>query len=470
MISTLRECVTLSRLRAHAILAGLVAVAVTCVADVSPAAEKVSLTVYNRDLAFVRDRREISLKEGVNEISISGVPSKVDPSSVRVSFPSGGRPARILSQNYRYNVADTDRLLELGLGERITVRVRGGELIRGALIGYDSQSLVVREETSMIRESDEAIIVVGRSFVIDVRFPDIGRDLELRPTLLWLMQGVARAKTEMEVSYLTTGMGWGAEYVAALSEQEGAMELSAWASLDNKSGGDFQDASLTLVAGEISRAKAAPPVRMEMMAGRAPETDFGQEEFSEYHAYTLDRPITIKNNESVQVPLLAPADVQVERTYTYDGSRYRGVRVTVKAENTPEAGLGRALPAGRVRIYAAAAGVEPRLAGEDMLANTPAGAEFELQVGTAFDVEGDRTRTAYDRLGKNDFSESYKIALKNSKSVPVEVVVVEHPRGDWTITESSAPYEEKDSSTVQWTVTVPASGELAVSYTVQIRS
>jgi hypothetical protein len=469
MLSTLRGCATLSRFGRFSITAGLLAGALVCLPADSPAADKVSLTVYNRDLAFVRDRREISLKEGVNEISISGVPSKVDPSSVRVSFPGVGRPAKILSQNYRYNVADTGKLLEMGLGQKVTVRVRGGELIRGVLIGYDSQSLVVREETSMIRESDEAIIVVRRDFVVDVRFPDIGRDLELRPTLFWLMEGAGRAKTEMEVSYLTAGMGWGAEYVAAVSEEENKMELSAWASVDNKSGGDFDEASVTLVAGELNRPKAAPPVRMEMMAA-APKTDFEQQEFFEYHAYTLDRPLTIKNNESVQVPLFAPADVQVDRTYTYDGSRYPGVRVTVKAENKPETGLGAALPAGMVRIYAGAAGVEPRLAGEDMLPNTRVGGEIELQIGTAFDVEGERKRTAYNRLGKNDFSESYEITLKNSKSAPVEVIVVEHPRGDWTITESSSPYEEKDSSTVQWTVTVPASGALAVSYTVQFRS
>lgn len=321
----------------------------------------------------------------------------------------------------------------------------------------------------MIRESDEAIIVVGRDFVIDVRFPDLGRGLELRPTLFWRIESAGAAKTEMEVSYLTTGMSWAAEYVASVSEDEGAMELYAWASLDNKSGGDFEDAALTLVAGQISQVKAAPPVRMEMMAA-APQTEFSQGELFEYHAYTLERPMTIRNNESLQVPLFAPADVRIDRTYTYDGSRYPGVRVTVKTENKAEMGLGRPLPAGKVRVYAGAAGIEPRLAGEDMLPNTPVGAEIELQVGVAFDVEGERERTGYERLARNEFSESYKITLKNSKSTPVEVVVVEHPRGDWTITESSAPYEEKDSSTVQWTVTVPASGEFTISYTVRFRS
>ncbi len=451
----------------------LIAASLLCLAPSECSGDRqVTLTVYNQDLALVRDVREISLEKGVNDVLFGDVPAKLDPTSVRMAFVGEGTPARVLSQRFDYDTADFERLLALAVGREVTVRIRGGELFRGVLSGYDNQALIVREETAVIRDKDEMIAALRREHVTDVSFPDLGADLVLKPSLAWRIEAGERAEVEAEVSYLTKGMTWSAEYVAVVEREGGPMEISAWASLSNTSGGDFEDASLTLIAGRVLTASREPVRRMEMMAAGAPsQTGFEERDFFEYHAYSLDRAVTLRDNEDMQVPLFPSSDVEVERTYTYDATRFSaGVKVSAETENTDEMGLGKPLPGGRVRVYAAGLGSGPRLVGEEMLDNTPVGAEIELSLGVAFDVEGERKRTSYVRHGRNDYEESYEIKLRNSKSHPVDVRVVEHPRGDWTITETSHAYEEKDSDTVRWTVTVPASGEATVSYTVQFRS
>ena len=123
-----------------------------------------------------------------------------------------------------------------------------------------------------------------------------------------------------------------------------------------------------------------------------------------------------------------------------------------------------------MRVYAGDERGEPRLVGEDALGEQPVGAEIDLSLGTAFDVKGERKRTNYARHSRNDYEESFEIKIKNSKSVPVDVRVVEHPHGDWNISDASHEFEPKDSNTGQWVITVPPSGETAVTYTVHFRS
>jgi hypothetical protein len=430
----------------------------------------VSLTVYNQDLGYVRDRRERSIKEGESEVTFPGVPSRIDPTSVRVLFPGGDR-ARVLSQGYRYDTAETGRFLELALGKEIAVGVRRGDMFRGVLIGFDADALFIREGTSMVREKDEAVVSVRREHITDVHFPDIGGDLVMRPTLTWKIHSPRGTTMEIEASYLVSGMSWHVEYAATAGGEGEPLTLSAWASVDNRCGGAFEDASLTLVAGVVSRAPAAAPKRREMMAVADAGAAFAEQELFEYHAYSLDEKLTIRNNETVQLPLFEPGEVAYERVYIYDPTRFSsGVKVTAKTENTEAMGLGRPLPRGVIRVYAAGESGESFLIGEDSLNETPVGAEIDLFLGVAFDIKGERKRTDYARHARNDYEESFEIKLKNSKSVPVEIRVVEHPHGDWSITAASHEFEEKDSNTVQWVVSVPANGETTVSYTVRYRS
>jgi hypothetical protein len=424
----------------------------------------VSVTVYNQDLALVREARGVVFEAGSNDVSFTDVASKIDPTSVLVSFPGRGPAVRVASQSYRYDVAGTGRLLEIALGKEVSVRTEGGELFRGLLVGYDNDSLVIREDSG-------STAAVSRDKTTDVRFYELGKELALRPTLTWQMISESDGPRDVEVSYLTSGMTWHAEYAAKLSADEKSMELLAWASIDNKTGMSFEDAALTLIAGKVNRAAEVRRPRMEFMAAEAKAAPaFTEEEVFEYHAYNLDKPLTVSDNESVQLTLFEPAQVAFQKVFTYDPSVLsNGVKVTARTENVEDKGLGVPMPEGVIRVYSPE-GAGARLVGEDLFKPAAVGAEIELALGLAFDVTGERKRVGYERLGSDLYEESYELVLSNGKSEAVEVLVLEHPRGDWKITENSLAYEQKDSNTVQWTVKVPPSGEAKISYTVQFRS
>jgi len=460
-------CEILCRMRVFLVLAFSVVgagILLPLSADDCSAERRLSVTVYNQDLGLVRDTRPVAFEGGMNEISFTDVASKLDPTSVLVRFPGSGPNVEVFSQNYRFDVAGTGRLLEIALDREVSVRTEGGELFRGTLIGYDNESLMVREESG-------AIVAVRREKTADVRFHELGGDLEVRPTLLWRMTSDGSGTREVEASYLTSGMMWHAEYAARLSSDEESMELLAWASIENRCGAAFEDAELTLVAGKVHRTAEIRRPRMEMtMAGAEAPPSFQEEEVFEYHSYSLDQPLTVSNNESVQLTLFPPSTVTFDKVYTYDPTRYsKGVRVTAETENTEAMGLGMPMPEGKIRVYSAER-VGSRLVGEDAFKGTAVEAEIKLFLGLAFDIKGERERTAYNRLGSDLYEESYDLTLTNSKKEAVEVLVIEHPRGDWKITESNLSYEQKDSNTVRWRLRVPPSGDAKVSYTVQYRS
>ncbi|MNX97735.1 hypothetical protein D3C86_1301110 [compost metagenome] len=64
---------------------------------------------------------------------------------------------------------------------------------------------------------------------------------------------------------------------------------------------------------------------------------------------------------------------------------------------------------------------------------------------------------------------SYRITLRNQQDAPVTVELIEQMSGDWTITSSSLPFEKLSTTQAKFTPTVPAGGEVVVTYQVSIK-
>jgi hypothetical protein len=289
-----------------------------------------------------------------------------------------------------------------------------------------------------------------------------------RPTLVWQVQNNGATNQMVEVSYLTGGMSWHAEYVGVLDANDQNMDLAAWVSIDNNSGATYKDAKLLLIAGDVHRA--APPVQIMrktvQMEAMAAAPDFEEKEFFEYHLYSLTRASTLKDNQQKQIELFPAAKTGVTKEYTYDGMRNpKKVNVTIAFKNKKDAGLGMPLPAGKVRLYKPE-GEAQVLVGEDNIDHTPRDEEVRLNVGAAFDIVGERQQVNYRQAGERASEETVKITLRNHKDAAVTVVAVEHFGGDWTIRESTVQHKKKDARTAEWRVPVAARGEANVEYTV----
>jgi hypothetical protein len=421
------------------------------------------ITVYNNDLGLVSEQRTLDVPSGQGTVELSDVPAQIDPTSVHLKPLQGS--VEVLEQNFQYDLAGPDRILQRYLDQPVDALLKEGGIKSGDLLSYDGGSLVLRG-----KEGDVSLIT--RDQVVDLRFPKLPEGLRTRPTLVWWLKSDRAGATPVELSYLTAGLNWHAEYVAVTNEKDTAMDLSAWVSLENNSGGSFPDARLQLIAGEVQRVVEQPPMpkmaRMEMAQGAAPPEGFAEESFFEYHLYTLDRRTTIADRETKQVSLFPTATAPITKIYEYNGQRDgTNARVILEGENRKELGLGMPLPEGKVRVYKKDSRGDLQFVGEDRVKHTPKNEKLRIGVGKAFDVVGERKELSVNRISDRVIERTIEVRLRNRKEEPIQVVVQESLYGDWTITRSSAPSTKKDANTAEFRIDLKADEEAVLTFTVR---
>ncbi len=421
------------------------------------------ITIYEQDLALVKERREIELKSGVNLVEYGNVAARIDPASVMVEDPEN-RDTAVIEQNYEYDLVSSYSLLEKYLEKEITVTAGDGESYSGKLLGY--------EENGVVLEGKDGNILVLQE-ILKVEVPDAS-GLSTKPTLVWQLYSPVSGTRELLTSYLTGGMSWNADYALKSNADETKADIRGWVNIDNQAGIDFEAASMKLVSGEINRVSAPQPVyeamEEELVAeDAAVESPFTEEGFFEYHLYTLEKPVTLKNNQEKQISLFTAYSVPIKKELIYDSFSGDRVRVFLTLQNSEENGPGMPLPAGVFRTYKTDSAGDLQFLGEDRIEHTPENGEIRAAVGTSFDVTASRTETDYERVSDNAERVSYEIELTNSKAQAQAVTVVEQLFGQWEILESSDEYEKIDAFTVEFRVTVPAKGAKTVSYRVERR-
>ncbi len=426
-------------------------------------APSVSLTVYNQNFALVKDVRVLDLKQGNQEVRIDDVAASIDPTSVHFAALDHPGAVSVLEQNFQYDLASADRLLDRYLNLDVTAVLKDGTTREGTLLSYDGSSLVLSPK-------GEGAVLVNRAEVRDVRLGEIPGGLVVKPTLVWSLASDRSGSERSEISYLTDGVNWHAEYVAVVNQADTGLKLDGWVSLDNKSGATYRNARLKLVAGDVHRVQPPPPVfapmaKMEnVRSAAAPQ--FEEHPFFEYHVYALERPATVADRETKQLSLFPGARAGAKKVLTYDGARNpKDVTVQMEFVNSKDNGLGMPLPAGKVRVFKEDTDGALEFVGEDQIDHTPRDEKVRVYLGNAFDVVGERTRTDFKQISDRTREESVKIQVRNHKQDAVEVTIVEHLSGDWTVTQKSMDFNKKDAATIEFPVKVPAGGSVEVTYT-----
>ncbi len=447
----------------------------------------VELTVYNQNLALVRDLRDLVLKAGVNEIKFTEVAAQIDPTSVRFRSLTDPAGTSVLEQNYEYDVVGTAKLLQKYVDQPITVVTEDGTKYEGYLLS-GAQDLILGSSAS-----GGAVSVVKLSTVREIKFPSLPEGLLTKPTLVWKVQAEKAGTHQSEVTYMTSGITWYANYVVMVNEKDTGLSLNGWVTLDNQSGATYQDARLKLIAGDVNVVTSARDERVYAVPTAVPAPagkQFVEQSFFEYHLYTLQRPATIKDRQTKQIEFASAPEVSATKFYVYDGAqmgswRYYSpitdqgygtqsnpkVYVMLEFQNAASNGLGIPLPKGVVRVYKENPAGGAEFIGEDQIDHTPKDERILLHLGDAFDLVGERKQTNFLRPGDRTIEESYEIKLRNHKDEAVEIRVVERMFrwSEWTILQASHEYEKKDARTVEFRVKVPKDGEVTVTYTVRYR-
>jgi hypothetical protein len=436
----------------------------------------IALTVYNNNLGLVKDRREITPRKGVGEIRFMDVPSGIIPASVSITCLSCSDEFRILEQNYEYDLLNPRKLLDKYVGKEVKL--------------YRKNPYTEREEivsATLLANNDGPIFRIGHDITFNhpgrIIFPGVPENLISRPTLVWLVDNDRAKPRKIEAAYLTNGISWRADYVLTLDRKDMRADLTGWVTIDNKSGAAYDNARLKLVAGDVNRVREEPVYRNRMleagMAEAAPQ--FREEAFFEYHIYTLDRPSTIKENQTKQIRLFKAPEVSVNKELLLKGEpgffysssvnrqENRKVEVVLEIENRKTNNLGIPLPKGTVRVYKQDGDGSLQFAGEDTIHHTPKDEKLRVKVGEAFDVTATRKQTDWKKLAADTYEAAFEITLRNHKKEDIVVKVVEPIPGDWTMLSASHPWKKGNAFAAEFSVPVPKDKEAKLLYRVRIR-
>lgn len=421
--------------------------------------EGTDVTIYNSNLVVVKERRKIALDAGVNRIPFENVAATIDPTSVRFESMTDPAGTFVEEQNYEYDLVNASKILDKYLDCDVTVITKTQQTYAGRLLSFDEANLVLADSTGGIQ------IIARGDNVQHITFGKLPEGLLVKPTLVWNVNAVRAGEHLVKVAYMAGGVGWHANYIAVLADDDQALDYSGWVTIDNRCGKTFENAKLKLIAGDVQRT----PVTFErqmMRKGPVPLQDgaaFEQKQFFEYHMYTLPRPVTVRNNQTKQIELLNKKGVGCEKEYIYSGSGDK-VDVRIKFKNSEDNSLGMPIPKGIVRLYKKDSDGNLEFVGEDSVDHTPKNEEIGLKVGQAFDIRVEKklveTRKVSDRANEHAF----EVKLKNRKDEKIVVIVRQYVAYNWRMLEENFKHEKKDALNVEWKIEVEPNTETLLKY------
>jgi hypothetical protein len=439
-----------------------------------------NVTVYNSNIALVRDVRNLMLPGGNFRLKFMDIAATVNPATVHFRSLTDPDKLGVIEQNYEYDLLEPAKLLHKYVGKEVT-------LIRS----YQDNGTTKREEikATLLSDNNGQVWKIGNDIVTggyaeSYRFPDIPANLYERPTLLMSLENSGPRKQQIEASYLASNLSWNSDYVLTVARDDKAADLDGWVTLVNNSGTAFHNARLQLVAGDLNRLPAnARREMMDMtaMAKAAPAShQFEQENFSEYHLYTLGRRTSVEDKETKQISLLAGTDVPVQKIFVVNGQNYYyhnrqnpgspikdNVMVFYKFKNDEKAGLGIPIPAGNVRVYQKDSKGGILFVGEDHVDHTPKDESISVHIGNAFDVVSERKQTDYKSISSNVWEMEFEITIRNHKDSAITVQVNEPIGGDWEMLNSSFKYTKTSAWAAQFNVPVDKNGTSVLRYRVR---
>ncbi len=436
--------------------------------------EAVAVTVYNDDLALVKERRKVDLPAGLTRLSLREVAAQMRPETALLRAASG-QPLQLIEQNFDFDLLTPQKLLEKYVGRQVTV-IRAHPTTDAER--RETATVLATGQGTVLRFADRIETgVPGR-----LAFDSVPANLRDRPTLSVLLDA-SGGKQSVELSYLTGGLSWKADYVANLSADGKALDLNGWVTLTNRSGAGFDNTTLQLLAGTVNRVRPPQAQMAYAMApapARAKVAEASQEALMDYHLYSFERPTSIADNQTKQLALLSASAVPVRREYLLAGSEYyyrerygqigQKLKPAVFLEFDNKGGqLGKPLPAGIVRVYAKDSKGAAQFVGEDRIEHTAKNEKLKLRLGEAFDITAERKQTNYKRIADSVSESAWRIELRNAKDEAVTVRVQEPMPGDWEMIQESQKHSKDSARVASWNVTVPPGDKAVLDYTVRVK-
>ncbi len=434
--------------------------------------QRLTLTIYNSDLALVEDVRSLDLPAGRSRLEFKDVSAKIRPETVTLTAKGVG----IVEQNFDFDLLTPQKMMEKAVGQQVRiVRTNPGN---GEEVTETATVLSVNNGV-VLKIGDRIEVLQANGVPTRVIFDKVPENLRARPTLSVMVEADAAGRRDATLTYLTTDLSWKADYVALFDEKAGKLDMQGWITLTNTSGTSYENAATQLIAGDINIIRNDPRYawqeeqRRRAMRAAGKEAQ-GQRPLADYYVYPLAERTTVANNQTKQVGFLDAEGVAARKIYEYSAPWFTTLQEpahaasVVRFTNSTSGGLGSQLPAGIVRVYVRDADGKPKFVGENDIGHTPQGSEVSVKIGEAFDITVQPTLERQERASfwRSRYAMSYLV--RNARNVPVTVDI--RQGGLWrngTVLEESIKSTRPDAYTLQWAVPVPANGETKLTFTVE---
>lgn len=454
------------------------------------APRQVELTIYSQDFAMVHETRPIQLQPGPQKVQLTDVSRQLDPRSVLLAWATAEDLPAPTSNSYDLGVNDSAALMKRYLGQEV-------ELVR-----YNQNGNEAERETGrlMVSGSGETVIQTGDHFLINPPGTIVApaqTDVVTIPQLSVQVESPSARSEPMDVSYLTRGLSWNADYVAELLPSDDAIELQCWATVTNKTGATYPGAKVVLMAGEPNRAARMAKTRsieadlgadavlgesqMGYADGHYPiEQRAKLETIGDLQSYKVDKAADIVQDQMNRLLMFSSKRVPIKRQYTarmpdlnpygwgWNPNEVRGtVQMAFSFFNKEKDGLGVPLPAGALRIYGADASNSKRYLGAADVWNAPKDAKVNVTLSNAFDLYTMRKPVSAKRVNKRTTRRTMEIEVHNAKAAPVEVTLVQPIYSSkWKIVNENEKHSAADAYSATWNVKVPAASKKTLTFSV----
>jgi hypothetical protein len=429
--------------------------------------------------ALVKDHRLVlNLRDGDNEVRFTDVAASMDPTSVRFVSTTDPEGTQVVEQNFEYDLASADTLLQRYLEREITCIGRDGQETTGYLIAHDPDSIVLATEPPGADGKKRTTQTLSRATLQAVRLHEMPAGLLVKPTLVWKLRTHRPGRHDTLLTYLCGMMKWQADYIALVTPGDDLnperLDLTGWVSIENTSGSTYEKAQLKLIAGDVNRKRdpwaPEPPQGVALATfgaidgpvgavtnGPLVKKEFVEQSFFEYHLYTLTAPSTVRDREGKQLNLLQRKGVQANRRYVYDPYvDGRRASIELAARNEKENQLGLPLPKGRVTFEQRDTDGETAVLGHVDIDHTAVKEELVLRYGHAFDVIGEFKEVQLRQ---------YEMRVRNHKTQTIRVRAVAHTAPGQKVLLASHGYELHDAQTVWFDFDLKPNAEQQITYT-----
>jgi hypothetical protein len=429
-------------------------------AQAQDASQKLSLTVYNSDLALVQDVRELSPPAGRSKLEFKDVSASIRPETATLN----GRGLTVVEQNFDYDLLTPAKMMEKAVGKQVQiVRTNPGT---GAQVTETATVLAVNDGV-VLKVGDRIEVLRDDGVPTRVIFSSIPENLRANPTLSMVVDADKGGPREATLRYLTSGLSWRADYVAMFDQKRGVMDLQGWVTLTNKSGISYRDATTQLIAGDLNLVRSESEYfERAKQSGVGGGNGGPLSAAADYYTYPLPEAVTIADNQTKQVGFLALHDVPATKIYRYESRGFYSRNRPDHADVALQFSNSDALPSGVLRVYMRDPSGEPKFMGEDHVDHTPAASKLSIKTGQAFDVTVESTLVSSVRMSSTDTRQSMSYVVRNARSEPVTVQLIQGGVGrNGKIGSESLPSHRINADTLSWSVPVPARGETTLTFT-----